>query len=141
MGFVLQEFELLEYLSVRDNVVLPYYVNRALRLSPDVQRNAVALAESMNLGDKLRRYPRTLSQGEKQRVAICRSLITSPRILIADEPTGNLDARTAETIMSLLMREVDERRATLLMVTHNQGLLELFDRTIDVQQYSAGGRQ
>jgi len=136
IGFVFQEFELLEYLSVRDNILLPYYVNDTLPLTPEVYRTAEALAGSMNLADKLRRFPRALSHGEKQRVAICRALMTSPEILIADEPTGNLDPGTAGVILSLLLREVEQRQATLLMVTHNHALLEAFDRAIDVEKYA-----
>jgi putative ABC transport system ATP-binding protein len=138
IGFVFQEFELLEYLSLRDNMLLPYYVNDTLRLTPEVHKTAEALAASMNLGDKLKRFPRTLSHGEKQRVAICRALMTSPEILIADEPTGNLDSATAGVILSLLLREVEQRQATLLMVTHNHALLDAFDRAIDIQEFVRG---
>jgi putative ABC transport system ATP-binding protein len=140
IGFVFQEFELLEYLSVRDNMLLPYYVNATLQLTPEVCRTVDELAASMNLADKLKRYPKTLSHGEKQRVAICRALITSPDILIADEPTGNLDSKTADVILSLLLREVEQRQATLLMVTHNHALLDAFDRVVDIQEFAGEGR-
>lgn len=140
IGFVFQEFELLDYLTVRDNILLPYYVNGTLRLTPEVQQTAAGLAGSMNLGDKLGRHPKTLSQGEKQRVAICRALITSPELLIADEPTGNLDQKTARAMVALLLGEVERRGATLLMVTHNHGLLEAFDRVIDMGEL-AGARK
>lgn len=139
VGLVFQEFELLEYLSVRENILLPFYVNAALTLSPTVRQAAVDLALSMNLGDKLQRRPGTLSHGERQRVAICRALIAGPELLIADEPTGNLDADTARSILSILLREVDQRNATLLMVTHNRGLLDAFDRVIDVAGFARGG--
>lgn len=138
VGFVFQEFELLEYLSVRENILLPYRLNGTLKLTADVRRRADTLAESLGLGDKLRRRPRTLSQGEKQRVAICRALITSPKLIIADEPTGNLDPTTAETIMDLLLSAVTEREATLLMVTHNHALLDRFDRVIDLGTFARG---
>lgn len=138
IGFVFQEFELLEYLSLRDNMLLPYYINDTLPLTPEVHKTAEALAGSMNLGDKLRRFPKTLSHGEKQRVAICRALMTAPEILIADEPTGNLDSATAGVILSLLLREVEQRQATLLMVTHNHALLDAFDRAIDIQEFVRG---
>ena len=138
IGFVFQEFELLEYLSVRDNILLPYYLNATLRLTPEVRRAAAELAASMHLGDKLRRFPKTLSHGERQRVAICRALIASPELLIADEPTGNLDPDTARSIVSLLLGEVTRRGATLLMVTHNHALLEAFDRVIDLTEFARG---
>ena len=105
IGFVFQEFELLEYLTVRDNILLPYYVNATLPLTPAVRKSADELAVSMGIGDKLRRYPRTLSQGERQRVAICRALIASPDLIIADEPTGNLDPETG----AVHARAADER--------------------------------
>ncbi len=138
IGFVFQEFELVDYLPVRDNILLPYYLNRTLALTPAVRRSAGTLAASMGLGAKLRRYPRTLSQGEKQRVAICRALATSPKLLIADEPTGNLDPKTSQVILDLLMEEVRRRRATLVMVTHNHHLLDAFDRTVDIEAFAEG---
>jgi putative ABC transport system ATP-binding protein len=138
IGFVFQEFELLEYLSVRDNMLLPYYVNATLELTAPVHRAIESLAASMNLGDKLRRYPKALSHGERQRVAICRALATSPEMLIADEPTGNLDPKTAETTLALLLGEVERRQMTLLMVTHNYALLDAFDRVVNVQDFARG---
>jgi putative ABC transport system ATP-binding protein len=139
IGFVFQEFELLEYLTVRDNILLPYYLNATMRLTPAVRTAAEALAASMRLEDKLRRFPKTLSHGEKQRVAICRGLIGSPELLIADEPTGNLDAQTARTTVELLLHEVDRRKATLLMVTHNHALLDAFTRIVDIQDFASAG--
>lgn len=141
VGFVFQEFELLEYLSVRDNMLLPYYLNATLGLTPQVHRTVEDLATSMELGEKLKRYPKTLSQGERQRVAICRALTTSPEILIADEPTGNLDPTTADATLSLLLGEVERRQMTLLMVTHNYALLDAFDRVVDVQGFARGSRR
>ena len=138
VGLVFQEFELLEYLSVGDNILLPYYVNATLQLTPQVHGTVAGLAASMGLGDKLRRYPKTLSHGERQRVAICRALTTAPEILIADEPTGNLDPRTADATVSLLLGAVQRRQMTLLMVTHNYTLLGAFDRVIDVQDFARG---
>jgi putative ABC transport system ATP-binding protein len=138
IGLVFQEFELIDYLSVRENILLPFYLNAALTLSPTVRRGAVDLASSMNLADKLQRRPGALSHGERQRVAICRALITGPELLIADEPTGNLDADTARSIVSILLREVGQRSATLVMVTHNRSLLGAFDRVIDVASFAPG---
>jgi len=137
IGFVFQEFELLDYLCVGENILLPYYLNAALELSPEARRAAESLAAGMGLADKLRRHPATLSQGERQRVAICRALVTAPRLLIADEPTGNLDPLSAAAIVDLLVREAERRGATLLTVTHNHALLDAFDRTIDVAGFLA----
>jgi putative ABC transport system ATP-binding protein len=90
----------------------------------------------MGLADKLTRFPKKLSHGERQRVAICRALVASPELLIADEPTGNLDPSTARSILRLLLDEVERRTATLLMVTHNHTLLEAFDRVVDLQVFA-----
>ena len=139
IGFVFQEFELLDYLSVRDNMLLPYYVNGSLKPTPQVHRTVEHLAESMGLLGKLKRYPRTLSHGERQRVAICRALTTAPEMVIADEPTGNLDPTAAEATLSLLLGEVERRGMTLLMVTHNHALLKSFDRVVDVREFARGG--
>ncbi len=79
------------------------------------------------------RLPRRLSQGERQRVAICRALVTAPRLVKCDEPTGNLDPDMARTTLDLLFEQVREREATLLMVTHNHDILERFDRTLDMR--------
>ncbi len=121
-----------------NNILLPYRVGDALTLSPDVEDKVRELTASMHLGGKLGRYPKTLSQGERQRVAICRALVTSPSLLIADEPTGNLDPDTAQTILGLLLRQADRHGATLLMVTHDHDLLGAFDQVIDVRDFAAG---
>ncbi|MBN2559766.1 MAG: ABC transporter ATP-binding protein [Phycisphaerae bacterium] len=140
IGFVFQEFELIEYLTVRDNILLPYHLNATMQLTAEARQAAESLASSMNLGDKLRRFPRTLSHGERQRVAICRALIASPDLLIADEPTGNLDPETARSMLAILLAEVERREATLLMVTHNHSLLDSFDRVIDIQDFARGSQ-
>jgi len=85
----------------------------------------------MGIGDKLRRRVNDLSQGEKQRVAICRSLLTGPRLLLADEATGNLDPDNKALILDLLFDSVDAHGATLLAVTHDYELLPRFDRVVD----------
>ena len=133
IGFILQEFELLEYLRAEENIVLPYFVNTSLVLDKAVRERARALAESVGIGDKLGRYPGALSQGEKQRLAICRALVTDPKLIMADEPTGNLDMGNTETTMQLIHRQVRDRGATFVMITHERGLLDQFDRVIDLE--------
>jgi putative ABC transport system ATP-binding protein len=134
IGLVFQEFELLEYLTVRENILLPYRVSTALKFDREVRASVEPLAESVGIGRALDRYPHRLSQGERQRVALSRALITRPRILFADEPTGNLDPRTSRTIVEVLLRQAEAARATVLMVTHDHSLLEWFDRVIDLEQ-------
>ena len=133
IGLIFQQFELLEYLTVRENILLPYRVNRSLRLDGEVRASAERLAESVGIAHVLGRHPNRLSQGERQRVAICRALITRPKMIFADEPTGNLDPRTSGTIMDAILRQASAAGATVLMVTHDHSLLERFDRVIDFE--------
>lgn len=133
IGLIFQEFELLEYLRVEENIVLPYFVNASLVYDKPVRERARALADSVGIGDKLGRYAGELSQGEKQRLAVCRALITDPALVMADEPTGNLDTGNTDTTLRLLHRQVCERGATFVMITHERGLLDQFDRVIDLE--------
>jgi ABC-type lipoprotein export system ATPase subunit len=135
IGFVFQDFELLDYLDVLDNILHPYRITGALRLSGEVRARAAELARQMDIGDKLRRRVDRLSQGEKQRVAICRALLPSPRLVLADEATGNLDPRNKEHILELLFRSVEAHGATLLAVTHDHELLPHFDRVVDFSDF------
>ena len=138
IGFIFQEFELLEYLRVEENIILPYLVNASLELDKAVYERARSLAESVGLGDKLHRYPGELSQGEKQRLAICRALITDPCIIMADEPTGNLDDGNTDAIMELIRNQARRRDATFVMITHEHHLLDRFDDVVDLAKN--GGR-
>lgn len=135
IGFVFQELELLDYLTVQDNIVHPYRINRRMRLDRAVMARAHELAEQTGLSGKLERMPHELSQGERQRAAVCRALLTRPPVLLADEATGNLDPANKRRIMDLLFLAVREEGATLLAVTHDHDLLPLFDRVIDIQQH------
>ena len=139
IGFVFQDFELIDYLNVLDNILHPYRITDALTLDMDVRARAVQLAEEMGIADKLKRHPGDLSQGEKQRVAICRSLLPSPKVVLADEATGNLDPANKTKILDLLFRSVEAHGATLLAVTHDHELLSRFDRVIDFQDFHHQG--
>ena len=133
LGLVFQELELLEYLSVLDNILLPYRISPALVLERGVRARAADLASSMGLGDKLRRTPQRLSRGERQRVAVCRALVTEPDVLLADEPTGNLDPSNKRRVLDLLLEHATAVGATLLVVTHDHDLLHRFERVIDFE--------
>jgi putative ABC transport system ATP-binding protein len=135
MGMVFQEFELLEYLSVLDNILLPCRISGALTLDAGVRQRAVELAERVGIGDKLRRYATKLSQGERQRVAVCRALLSKPGLLMADEPTGNLDPSNKDRVLDILFEYARENGATLLTVTHDHDLLPRFDRVIDFRDF------
>lgn len=141
VGFIFQEFELLEYLNVKENILLPYLVNRSLTLDADVRERAETLARGVGLGAKLGRRPDELSHGERQRVAICRALVTQPSLIIADEPTGNLDRTTADAILALIVKQAERQDATLVVVTHDQSLLEAFDRVVDLRDYATMGEK
>jgi len=138
IGFVFQDFELLDYLNVLDNILHPYRITRALRLTTAVRERAVELAGQMGIGDKLTRGVGHLSQGEKQRVAICRALLPGPKLILADEATGNLDPRNKGHILELLFESVAAHDATLLAVTHDHELLPRFDRVVDFSDFRAG---
>jgi putative ABC transport system ATP-binding protein len=135
IGFVFQDFELLDYLTVFDNIMHPYRITSALSLDASAKKRAAGLAEDMGIGDKLRRKPNDLSQGEKQRAAICRALLTRPQVILADEATGNLDPDNKNLILDLLFRAVEEHEATLLAVTHDHELLKRFDRVVDFKDF------
>jgi putative ABC transport system ATP-binding protein len=135
IGFVFQNFELLDYLNVMDNILHPYRITRALKLDKAVRERAGILAQEMGIGDKLKRPANDLSQGEKQRAAICRALLPQPKLLLADEATGNLDPDNKTRILDLLFQSVADHDATLLAVTHDHDLLKRFDRVIDFKDF------
>ncbi len=138
VGFVFQDFELLDYLNVLDNILHPYRITRALMLDKDVRARALMLAEAMGIGDKLKRFANDLSQGERQRAAICRALLPHPKVILADEATGNLDPSNKTRILDLLFQSVEEHDTTLLAVTHDHELLKRFDRVVDFQDFQGG---
>jgi putative ABC transport system ATP-binding protein len=135
VGFVFQDFELLDYLSVLDNIVHPYRITGALKLDRKVRERARELADKMGIGGYLDRHPDDLSQGERQRAAICRALLPHPKLILADEATGNLDPENKERILDLLFAAVGEHGASLLAVTHDHELLPRFDRVVDFHDF------
>ncbi len=143
VGFVFQDFELIEYLNVRENIQLAYRINPALALTAEVRKRAEELALALGLADKLKRRVDQLSQGEKERVAIARALLPKPKMILADEPTGNLDPDNKRRIIDILFEQAEQSEATLVVVTHDHSLLDGFDRVIDFAEFHAakgGGR-
>ncbi len=118
LGFVFQSFQLLPALNAHENVMLPL----ELAGSPGAARLAAAMLERVGLSERLRHYPKVLSGGEQQRVALARAFVMKPRLLLADEPTGNLDAATGADIIELLFQLNAEAGTTLLLVTHDEAL-------------------
>jgi putative ABC transport system ATP-binding protein len=135
IGFVFQDFGLLDYLSARDNIMHPYRICAPLRLTAEVRVRVEALAARLGVFQYLDRRPEALSQGERQRVAICRALLPGPRVILADEATGNLDPANKDAILDLLFEAVETDGATLVAVTHDHELLPRFDRVIDFRDF------
>jgi ABC-type lipoprotein export system ATPase subunit len=133
LGLIFQAFELLEYLTVRDNILLPYRIGAELNLTSEVYSRAEQLAADTGIGAYLDSYPQQLSQGERQRAAICRALISGPQLILADEPTGNLDPDNKHKVLDILLQQVERNDATLVMVTHDHDLLDRFDRVLDMR--------
>ena len=125
IGYVFQSFFLLPELTALENVMVP-----ALIGGKQAKTRAIELLDRVGLGRRAGHLPSELSGGEQQRVAIARSLMNDPAILFADEPTGNLDTTTGAAVMSLLMDLVNERKRTLIVVTHDQTLARVGDRKV-----------
>ncbi len=126
VGFVFQTFQLLSSLTALENVMLP----GELRSDPQAEHNAKKLLDRVGLGHRLQHYPRQLSGGEQQRVALARAFASNPKILFADEPTGNLDAKTGAKIIDLLFDLNADFGTTLVLVTHDARLAGRCERSI-----------
>jgi len=137
IGLVFQAFELLDHLNVLDNVLLPYRISPALTLDRAARDRAVELLGSVGVGDRLRRFADRLSQGERQRVAVCRALLPRPGLVLADEPTGNLDPDNTTRVLDILLAYMRDNDATLVTVTHDHELLDRFDRVVAFRELAA----
>jgi ABC-type lipoprotein export system ATPase subunit len=139
IGLVFQSFELVSYLDVFENILLPYRLNPALSLTSGTSQRVEQLAAETGIAHRLRYFPHRLSHGEKQRVAICRAMLPEPPVLLADEPTGNLDPTAKQHVVDLLFQQVQRTGGTLVMVTHDTEIAGRFSRVINCREFSAGG--
>ena len=131
IGIIFQQFHLIESLTAIENVILPLEIIG----EKNGTQKAKDLLDQMELSHRLKHFPRELSGGEKQRVAMARALITSPKFLLADEPSGNIDVETGKHVMDLLFNIVDLKKITLILVTHD---LQLSNRCQQIYSLSSG---
>lgn len=128
IGYIFQFYNLIPTITVKDNILLPLLLDNREVDSKYLDE----LVTFMNIKDKLDFYPSSLSGGQKQRVAIARALITKPSIILADEPTGNLDTKTAKDVINLMKLSVLKYHQTLIMITHDPTIADHADRTINL---------
>lgn len=131
VGFIFQDHHLLPQLSVIENVLIPLVAGTGV--TADDEQRARALLDRVGLGHRVDHRPAQLSGGERQRVAVCRALINEPKLLLADEPTGNLDQKTAQAVGSLLLELSRERNVLLLCVTHSNDLAQQFGKHYELR--------
>lgn len=135
MGLIFQDFALLEYLTVADNVLLPMRLSG--RLKEGHTAKARDLVQALEIEKHWKHPVSELSQGERQRVAIARALVHEPMLVLADEPTSSLDAKRKVLVMELLLQYTREKKAALLMVTHDEGLSSQLDRMVSVEEWTS----
>lgn len=127
IGFIFQNFNLIDELSVYDNIELPLIYNNVP--ASERKKKVEAIAERLAIGHRLKHYPQQLSGGQQQRVAVARALVNNPKVILADEPTGNLDSKNGNEVMELLT-DLHAEGATILMVTHSEYDASFSQRTI-----------
>jgi len=131
IGFVFQFYNLIPTLTVIENLLLPLELNKSIDAGS--KEYAMQILEQVDLAERAESYPDRLSGGEQQRVAICRALIHKPLLLLADEPTGNLDVETGSEVLKLLNQLIRDNRMTTLMVTHSPEVAQLADRVMTIR--------
>ena len=127
-GFIFQSFNLIPVLNVYDNIILPIQLDG----KKEDKEYIMSIVKKVGLEDQLKKFPNELSGGQQQRVAIARALSNKPAIIFADEPTGNLDSKTTEEVMSMLRSTVKDLNQTLLMITHDENIAKQADRLITI---------
>lgn len=132
VGFVFQQFNLINKLTVLENIMLPSIYSRE-KMKHDPQERALYLLERFGISDKAKSYPNRISGGQQQRVAIARALIMDPSLILADEPTGNLDTKTGNDIMKLLKELNEQDNRTIVIVTHEMDIAKQTKRVIQIR--------
>ncbi len=132
LGVVYQAYYLIPELDVLENVLIPSRL--AGSYDPETRARARSLLSKMGVGNKEKQIPTKLSGGERQRVAIARALVNQPKLILADEPTGNLDERTGGEVMDLLLQSCEEENAALILVTHNPSFANATEQTLFLRQ-------
>ncbi len=127
-GFIFQSFNLIPVLNIYDNIILPIQLDG----KKEDKEYIMNIIKKVGLEDQLKKFPNELSGGQQQRVAIARALSNKPAVIFADEPTGNLDSKTTEEVMSLLRNTVSELKQTLVMITHDENIAKEADRIITI---------
>ena len=131
IGFVFQFYNLIPTLTVEENILLPLELTG--ELSPELRDRARDLLEQVGLAERAKSYPDRLSGGEQQRVAVARALVHRPKLVLADEPTGNLDAETGRQVLALFQRLVRQTGTTMVLVTHSHEVARLADRVLTIR--------
>ena len=129
IGIVFQSFYLIPNYTALENVSLVLEINKV----PDAKKKSMELLEQLGLKDRINHFPSQLSGGEQQRVAIARSIVLNPKLILADEPSGNLDSENSKLIMSLLFKYCKQNGSSLILVTHDQMLAKECDRIIEIK--------
>ncbi|WP_460594403.1 ABC transporter ATP-binding protein [Geomonas sp. Red276] len=132
IGFVFQFYNLIPTLTVEENLLLPLELSG--QLTPPLRKRARELLDQVALADRARTFPDRLSGGEQQRVAVARALVHQPQLVLADEPTGNLDAETGSLVLDLFRRLVREAGITMILVTHSNEVARLADRVLTIRE-------
>ena len=132
IGFVYQNFYLLDTFSALENVIIPQLINGINFI--DAKKRAIKLLSDIGLSKRINNKPRELSGGEKQRVAILRAVANKPKIILADEPTGNLDKKNSENVIKIILNLVKFYKISIIIATHNISLIKRFDKIIKLSE-------
>lgn len=131
LGFIFQDFNLLDTLTIEENISLSLVINK--QNPADIDKRVHAIADKLGIRDILSKFPYEVSGGQKQRCACARALINEPKLILADEPTGNLDSKTSQDVLSLLKVTSQKFAQTIVMITHNEEIAQMADRIIRIE--------